>query len=113
MWKNVWSDVASRGNGSGVVGDGVLAVSSYFNPQVFLLYHNFPTMTINIRQQLIQLDLRRNLQASFVIVLDFLSKHTDLQKQSLRSFLIRIYLSRDVAAAPQLGGAQANFWGPS
>ena len=49
-------------------------------------------MTINTREQLIQLGLHCYLQASFVIVFNFDSKRTGLQKQSTRSFLQRIYL---------------------
>ena len=49
-------------------------------------------MTINTREELVQLDLRCYLQAFFVIVFDFDSKRTGLQKQNIRSFLPRIQL---------------------
>ena len=48
-------------------------------------------MTINTKEQLIQLDLRCYVQASFVIVFDFDLKRIGLQKQSIRSFMLRIY----------------------
>ena len=42
-----------------------MEVFDYFNPQVFLLHDSFPTMTINKREQLIQLDLRFLLTSFF------------------------------------------------
>ena len=54
-------------DGLAVASLAVASLTSAFSNYFILLYYSFPTMTINTREQLIQLGQRRYLQASFVI----------------------------------------------